>query len=86
MNKYVESGQMLRNIVTLQCAYRGPDLGLGQPYLALAKGTSHPPQKKKTRVRIPPGYKILKEIIACVQMIDLHWLCFHLRNKGIGRN
>jgi hypothetical protein len=29
----------------------------------VAQSTSHPPQEQKTRVRIPPGYKVSKDVI-----------------------
>jgi hypothetical protein len=28
--------------------------------VGVAQWTSHPPQEQKTRVRIPPGYKVFK--------------------------
>jgi hypothetical protein len=43
----------------------------------VAQVTSHPPQEQKTRVRIPPGYKILKEIIAML-MCKIDLICIVL--------
>jgi hypothetical protein len=53
----------------------------------VAQWTSHPHQKQKTRVRIPPGYEDFREIIAMLLCkIDLICIVCVLkkRNNGIG--
>jgi hypothetical protein len=53
----------------------------------VAQWASHPPQGMKTRVRIPPGYKVLEEVIAMLlYAIDLVCIVCVLkrRSKGIG--
>jgi hypothetical protein len=51
--------------------------------------TSHPPQEPKTRVRIPPGYKVFMENVGMLLSI-IDFICIvcvlEKRNKGIGQN
>jgi hypothetical protein len=52
----------------------------------LTPWTSHPPQKQKTRVRIPPGYKVFGEIISMLlcrynllmYLCNVYCLCVYL--------
>jgi hypothetical protein len=54
----------------------------------VAQWTSHPPKEQKTRVRIPPGYKVFKENIAMLLCIIMDLICIFCvlttRNQGIG--
>jgi hypothetical protein len=51
----------------------------------VAQWTSHPPQELKTRVRIPPGYKVFKDAMA--MMVCIFYLicivCVYMVNKGL---
>jgi hypothetical protein len=53
----------------------------------VAQWTSHPPQEQKTRVRIPPGYKVFREkhsnAVVC-NWLNMHCLRVYSINKGIG--
>jgi hypothetical protein len=51
----------------------------------VAQWASHPPQGMKTRVRIPPGYKVLEEVIAMLlYAIDLIYIVCVLKKRSKG--
>jgi hypothetical protein len=65
------------------------DKGFNKSPGGVAQWISHPPQVQKTRVRIPPGYKVFRENIAVLLfIIDAICLVCVLkkRNTGIGPN
>jgi hypothetical protein len=49
---------------------------------------SNPPQEQKTWVQILPGFEVLRQSMAMLLCIfdlhNMHCLCVHLRNEGIG--
>jgi hypothetical protein len=60
---------------------KNPSFGPGAMDIASA-------QELKTRVRIPPGYKVFKEILAsllCIADLKCIGCVFKMRHKGIGR-
>jgi hypothetical protein len=49
----------------------------------MARWTSHPPQEQKTRVRIPPGYRVFREnkaMLFC--LIDLICIVCVLKKRN----
>jgi hypothetical protein len=56
-----------------------------QPHGGVAQWTTHPPQEKKARVRIPPGEKVFRETCSAA-FLHLKCIVFVLkqRNECIG--
>jgi hypothetical protein len=44
------------------------------PGSGVAQWTPHPAQKQKTRVRIPPGYKVFSVVMAMILCSKIHCL------------